>query len=304
MALCSIIGSGKVGSTTAFCLAQRGLCDIKLIDIKEKLPQGEALDILHSMTAVDVSGSQDFSDIEGSDIIINTAGFPRTIGMDRSDLLKKNAEVTQSVANKIASATNKGIIIQVSNPVDVMTYLMREITKFPKNRVMGMGSLLDCQRFAYYLSKKLDTKPSKLNALVIGEHGKTMTPVFSSSYYDGSGATVDGILGEKDKEEITEQIRSSGSNIIDLKGSSSFSPASSIIRMVEAILKKGEFIPVSAYLDGEYGLHDICIGVPAIIGKNGIERIVEIMLQEEELKSFTFSAHKIEKTIKEVKPNK
>ncbi len=294
----SIIGSGRLGSEAAFLLAQKGLSDIKLIDIAKGLPQGHALDIMHSARSfsVEVSGSNDFQDIKGSEIVINTAGFPRKPGMDRTGLINKNRDITESVAKKIKTLAPESIVIQVSNPIDILTYIMKKTTGFERDRVMGMGGLLDSQRLAFYLSRELRAKPQEIDALVIGEHGESMVPVFSNSLFQEK--PVSGILSQEQMKDIANKTRSSGAEVIALKGATVFAPSIAIARMAEAIVKdRKETIPLSAYLEGEYGIEGICTGVPVVLGKSGIEKILELDLSEDEEKAFRESAEKIRNMI-------
>lgn len=297
----SVIGAGKLGSETAFVLARMGLDDIRLIDIVEGLPQGHALDMMHASQSlrVEVSGSNDFQDLRGSDIVINTAGLPRKPGMLRTDLINKNRDILESVARKIRQFAPESIVIQVSNPLDIMTYVMKRATGFERERVMGMGGLLDSQRLAYRLSRELDAKPSEINALVMGEHGESMVPIFSKSIYQGK--PVSGLISQEKMKGISEKTRLAGSEVIALKGATVFSPAIATARMVESILRDGkETFPVSAYLEGEYGLEGLCLGVPAVLGKSGIEKIQELELSEEEEKAFRASAEKLKGIVSEL----
>lgn len=295
----SIIGAGRLGSEAAFLLAQKGLCDIKLIDVAEGLPQGQALDIMHSVyfsPGVEVLGSNNFRDMKNSEIIINTAGFPRKPGMDRTELLNSNLGITKSVAGKIREYAPDSIVMQVANPLDIMTYVMKLETGFKRERVMGMGGLLDSQRMAFYISKELKARPPDIRALVMGEHGETMVPVFSHSYY--RDRPVSELLSKDKLNAISEKTRASGAEVIKLKGVTVFAPAAAITRMAESILRdRRETIPVSAYLEGEYGIDGVCTGVPAVLGKSGIERIEEIGLSREEEKAFRASAEKLKKII-------
>lgn len=295
----SIIGSGRIGSETAFLLAQRGLSDIKLIDIVKGLPQGHALDIMHSAQSgfsSEVLGSNNFQDIRDSGIIINTAGFARKPGTDRTGLLNRNMGIVESVAGKIKQFAPDSIVIQVSNPLDIMTYVMKKTTGFERERIIGMGSLLDSQRLAFCLSRELKAKPKEINALVMGEHGESMVPVFSKSIFQGK--PVSELMSEEKKKETTEKTRSSGAEVIGLKGATVFAPSLAIARTVEAIVRdRKETMPVSAYLEGEYGIGGICIGVPAVLGESGIEKILEPELSEDEEKAFQESAEKIRNMI-------
>lgn len=292
----SIIGSGKLGSEIGFLLARKGLSDIKLIDIAEGLPQGHALDIMHGNPPAEVSGSNDFQDMKGSDLVINTAGFPRKPGMLRTELLKRNSEIAESLARKIRDLAPDSVVIQVANPLDILTYIMKKETGFERERVMGMGGLLDSQRLAFYISRELKAEPREIDALVMGEHGESMVPVFSNSFYQGK--PISELLPQEKRNEIVQKTRSSGAEVIALKGATVFAPAIATARMAEAILRgKKEKIPVSACLEGEYGVEGICTGVPAVLGKSGIEKILEIELSEEEENAFKQSAEKLKTLI-------
>ncbi len=303
MALISIIGAGRVGSTAAFVLAMKSLADIKLVDIVEKVPQGEALDIMHgaaSAFSVDVSGSNDFRDIAGSDIVINTAGIPRKPDMDRLDLLNKNVQIVKSIAEKIKEHASSAIVLQVSNPMDIMSYIMNRITGFPRERIMGMGGMLDSQRFSLFLARELNAKPMEVKSMVIGEHGESMVPLFSQSFLGDK--CVSELLSEEQKNRVLENTRKVGAEVIGLKGATVFAPALAIARMVENIIRdKKETIPCSVYLDGEYGHEGLCIGVPAKLGKNGMEGVAELDITDEEKEMFDKSAKKMKGVIEELK---
>lgn len=295
----SIIGSGRIGSETAFLLAQRGLDDVRLIDTVKGLPQGHALDIMHAAQSgfkVEVSGSNNFQGIKDSDIVINTAGFTRSADMDRAELINKNKDIVKSVARETKKLAPHSIVIQVSNQMDIMTYIMKNETGFERERVMGMGGILDSQRLALYISRELKVKPDEINSMVIGEHGESMVPVFSNSFFQDKA--VSELLSENQMKKIAEETRASGAEVIGLKGATVFAPSIGITRMVESILgDKKETMPVSAYLEGEYGVRGICIGVHAVLGKSGIKEIVELDLSDEEEKAFRQSAEKIKNII-------
>lgn len=301
----SIIGSGRLGSTTAFELINRELAsEIVLVDIIKGLPQGEAMD-LNQMASekgknVEVKGSNEYKDIEGSSIVIITAGFARKPGMTRMDLLKSNAEIVKGVAKEVSTYAKDSIVIVVTNPMDVMCYITLKVTKFEKRRVIGMGGQLDSARYREILSKMLNMPRSMVRALVIGEHGETMFPI---PRYSFAGMNrVSELLSEEKLKEAEESTRRIAAEVISLKGATVFAPISCIATLVENIVKnKREILPVSAYLEGEYGLKDLCIGVPAIIGRNGIEKVIELELNEEEKERFKKSAETIIKAIGEIK---
>lgn len=284
-----LVGSGRVGSTLAMLLVQRNIDDITLVDIIEGLPQGEALDLSHMAAEIGVdrkiTGSNDYSALKGSDIIVVTAGLARKPGMTRLDLLSKNAGIIGSISKEVAKHAPNSKLIIVTNPMDAMVYVALKSTGFPKNRVFGMGGMLDLSRFKDFLSKSLGVSNASINALVIGEHGESMTPV--PSYSSVNGIPLKQFLSEEKLAKAIEETRKVAAEVIRLKGATFYAPANGIARMVEAIhFDKKMLLPVSTYLEGEYGVSGICIGVPAIIGKDGVEKIIELDLEGEEKQSF------------------
>jgi len=303
MPLVSIIGSGRVGSTTAFVLAMKDLADVTLVDIVEKVPQGEALDIMHGAASgfsSAVKGTNDFSEIAGSDIVINTAGMARRPGMDRLDLLNRNIQILKSVAENIKKHAPNAIVMQVSNPMDVMNYTMRKVTGFPRERVIGMGGMLDSQRFSMLLAEELEAMPGELKSMVIGEHGESQVPLFSQSTLNSKPVVE--LLNDEQRQKILQRTRNAGSEVIGLKGATFFAPAIAIVRMVDNILNdKKEVIPCSVCLEGEYGMEGLSIGVPAKLGKGGMEGVVELDISDEEMLNFEKSAKKMKAVIEELR---
>jgi len=299
----SIIGAGRVGSTTALVLAMKSLADVTLVDIVEKVPQGEALDIMHGAASgfgSSVTGTNDFSQIANSDIIINTAGMARRPGMDRLDLLNRNIQIVRSVAEKIKQYAPNSIVIQVSNPMDAMNYVMKKATGFPRERVFGMGGMLDSQRFSLFLSEELDAKPNEVKSMVMGEHGESQVPLFSQSTFNGKNVMKE--LDEGQRQKVLGRVRNAGSEVIGLKGATFFAPALAIAGMVDNILNdKKETMPCSVWLEGEYGHKGVCIGVPARLGKGGMEGVVELDITDDEKAGFDKSAKKMEGVIEELK---
>jgi len=299
----SIIGSGRVGSTTALILAMKELADVTLVDIIEKVPQGEALDIMHGAASgfgSKVTGTNDFSGIANSDIVINTAGMARRPGMDRLDLLNRNVQILKSVADKIKKYSPETIVLQVSNPMDALNYVMRKATGFPTERVMGMGGMLDSQRLSLHIANELNGKPNLIKSMVIGEHGESQVPLFSQTMFEGK--PVGDIINEQQKEDITKKLRASGSEVIGLKGATIFAPALAITSMLDNILNdKKQVMPCSVHLEGEYGNDGIAIGVPARLGRKGVEGVVELDLNEKEMDMFNASAKKMKSVIEELK---
>lgn len=298
----SIIGAGNVGSTVAFYLAKREIAEIVLVDIIDGLPHGKALDIAESTPLLDsdisIQGTTDFSAIKDSDIIVITAGVPRKAGMSRLDLLKVNAEIIKSVIEKVIQYAADSIIIMVTNPLDVMTYYAYKLSKFPANRVFGQAGVLDSTRFRYFVAKELQVSIKDVCALVMGGHGDEMIPL--PRYTTVCGIPITELLPKEKIDILIERTRKGGSEIVSLlkTGSAFYAPAVSVAEMVEAVIKnKKRIMPVSAYLQGEYGLSDIYFGVPAKLGANGIEQIIELNLTEEELSELQKTAQVYKETI-------
>jgi len=291
----SVIGSGNVGATTAMLITERELADVVMVDIIEGIPQGKGLDMLEAGPVdrfdSNVSGSNDYADVRGSDIIVVTAGFPRKPGMSRLDLLQKNAEVIGGISEKIANYAPASVVIMVTNPVDIMTYHAWKVTGFPKNRVMGQAGILDSARFATFIAMELDVSVEDISAMVLGGHGDEMVPL--PRYTTVSGIPITELLSGDVIDRLIERTQKGGAEIVDLlkSGSAFYAPAASVTQMVEAILKsKKRILPCSAYLKGEYGINDVYVGVPIKLGINGVEEIIELKLTESELTALRNSA--------------
>lgn len=295
-----LVGSGRVGSTLAMLLVQRNVDDITLVDIIEGLPQGEALDLSHMAAEigadVKIKGSNDYSALSGADVVVVTAGLARKPGMTRMDLLTKNAGIIKSVSEQVAKYVPNCNLVMVTNPMDVMTYVALKTARFPKNRVFGMGGMLDLSRFKELLSQSLGVSRASINALVIGEHGESMTPL--PSYTSVNGIPLTTLLSQQQISEAIERTRQVAAEVIKLKGATFYAPANGIARMVEAIhYDKKMLLPVSTYVEGEYGVSGICIGVPAIIGKNGVERIIQLEMTGTEKESFEKGAATLKEAV-------
>jgi malate dehydrogenase len=270
-------------------LVQRNVDDITLVDIIEGLPQGEALDLSHMAAEIGIDmkikGSNDYSALSGSDIVVVTAGLARKPGMTRMDLLTKNSGIIKTVTEQVAKYAPNCVLVMVTNPLDAMTYVALKATKFPRNRVMGMSGMLDLSRFKELLSQSLHVSRASINALVLGEHGESMTPLPSFTSVNGIPLTT--LLSKEQISDAIEKTRQVAAEVIQLKGATFYAPANGIARMVESIhYDKKMVLPVSAYLEGEYGVSGLCIGVPAIVGKGGVEKILEIQLSGTERESF------------------
>ena len=293
----SVIGAGKVGSTTAQLLALKGLADVVLVNRTEGLAQGVALDIKQS-TPVEgsdssVVGTGDYSQIAGSDIVVVTAGAQRKEGMTRDDLLKTNAQIIAAVAEKIKQYAPSSIVIMVSNPLDAMAYLMRQKTGFEKGRIIGMAGMLDSARLTTFISEELKVTPKEVKTMILGSHGDSMVAILSATTVNGF--PVEKLIEKEKLKRIVERARDGGAEIIKLEGSSAYyAPASSVVSMVDSILNdKKKIMPCSAYLEGEYDLSGLFLGVPVVLGNKGVEKIVVMALSDDEKAALLESAKKI-----------
>ena len=277
----TVVGAGKYGSMTALRVAEYNLAsEVVMTDIVEGLPQGLALDINQSRFVekfdTKVSGTNDYKETAESDVVVITAGLPRKPGMSRMDLLEVNAGIVTDVTKQILEHSEDPIIIVVTNPLDQMTTLTAEVSKLSKGRVIGQAGILDSSRFAYFISEKLNVKMSDVYALTLGSHGETMVPV--PSLCTVSGEPLVDILSEKDIDELVKKTSEGGAEIVGLlkTGSAYFAPASSAATMVKSIISdSNEVFPVCAWLEGEYGINDVYLGVPAKLGKGGVTEVVE-----------------------------
>ena len=291
----SVIGAGNVGATIGLLLAQKEMADVVLVDVVEGIPQGKALDMMEAgpLQGYDsmITGTQDYKDAAGSDVVVVTAGLARKPGMSREDLMAKNVEIVRSVIEKVKEHCAGSMIIMVTNPLDIMTYLSYKVSGFEPQRVMGQAGVLDSSRFRCFIAMELGVSVEDVSAMVLGGHGDSMVPL--PRYTTVSGITVTELLPQDAIERIVGRTRKAGGEIVaHLKtGSAYYSPAAATVEMVEAILKdKKRIMPVSAYLTGEYGLKDIYIGVPVILGKGGVEKVIELKLSDEELSALQKSA--------------
>ena len=286
----TIIGSGKVGGAAALFTALRKVTDeILLLDVVQGLPQGEAMDINHMLAEkgidVNVRGSNDYSEMKGSDIVVVVAGSGRKPGMTRMDLLKINASIVKGVVENIQKYAKDSMIVPVTNPLDPMAYLTYKISGFQRNRVFGMGGMLDLSRFTQFIHEATGYSRNSIRALVVGEHGENMLPLPRFSTI--SGIPLSSILTKEKVEEIVQGTRQVAAKVIELKGATVHAPGNAISTIIEAVLNDTkQVIPVATYLDGEYGYSDVTIGVPAVIGKNGVEKIVELDLDSSEKEWF------------------
>lgn len=300
----TIIGSGRVGSTIATRLAMEEIDDILLIDIVDGLPQGEALDIGHFASQyrsdLKINGSNDYKDMSGSDLVILTAGLARKPGMTRMDLLTKNASIVQQISKNIVEYAPKCNLMVVTNPLDPITHIAYKATGFPHQKVFGMGGMLDLSRFNDILSKKLGVARSSLQVQVIGEHGEFMLPL--PRYSSLNGIPLLNFISESEAVEAVEETRKIAAEVISKKGATFYGPAEAVTKMADAIVKDRKSIfPVSAYLQGQYGVDGIYMGTPVILGKNGVERIIELDLDANENEIFLKGADGIKKALNALK---
>ncbi len=297
----TIIGSGKVGGDAALFSALKRLDDqILLLDVAEGLPQGEAMDINHMLSEqgidVEVKGSNNFADMKDSNIVVVVAGSGRKPGMTRMDLLKINATVVKSVVENIKKYANDSIIIPVTNPLDPMAYVTYKVSGFDRSRVFGMGGMLDLSRFRQFIHEATGHSRDSIRALVIGEHGENMLPLprFSSV----SGIPLSSLLPKQKLDELVQNTKQIAAKVIELKGATVHAPGNAISAMIESVVRnRKQVIPVATYLDGEYGHSDVTIGVPAVIGKNGVEKIIELELNAEERQVFDTGVQSVKSAI-------
>ncbi len=274
--------------------AQRELGDVVLFDVVEGMPQGKALDIMESRPVdgydVDLMGTNDYKDIRGADVVIVTAGFPRKPGMSRDDLLKMNIDIMKTVATNVKEHASKAFVIVISNPLDAMVFAMKRITGFPRERVVGMAGVLDSARFRCFVAMELGVSVEDVTAFVLGGHGDEMVPL--PRYCTVAGIPLPALMSPEQIDRIVKRTRFAGGEIVELlkTGSAFYSPAASAIAMAESYLKdKKRVMACAAFLEGEYGVDGLYVGVPVVIGKGGIERVIEIELAPDEKKLFDVS---------------
>ncbi|MDP2167560.1 MAG: malate dehydrogenase [Thermodesulfovibrionales bacterium] len=301
----SIIGAGNVGASLAQLIAHSGLADVMLFDIAESMPQGKALDISEACplwgSSSFVRGTNDYQDTECSDVIVITAGFPRRPGMSRDDLLYANAEVVRESASRVVGVSPNAVIIVVTNPMDVMTQLAWQASGFPTRRVIGMGGVLDSARLRTFVAWELGVSPADVEAMVLGGHGDEMLPL--PRFTTVKGVPIATLLDSTRVEGLIGRARNGGAEIVGLlkHGSACYAPAAAAFQMAKAVLlDEKRLLPCSAYLDGQYGIIGLYAGVPVIIGKEGVERIVELKLDEAEMKALEKSARSIKALIEKL----
>ena len=298
----SIVGSGNVGATAAHWIASKELADVVLIDIIEGVPQGKGLDLLEAMPIEKrdshVIGTNDYADTANSDIVVITAGIPRKPGMSRDDLLNTNYKIMSDVVSKAIQQSPNCILIVVSNPLDAMAQAAYKLSKFPRERVIGMAGVLDSARFRTFIAEELNVSVENVTAFVLGGHGDTMVPL--TRYSTVAGIPITELIEPKRLESLVQRTRDGGAEIVKyLKtGSAYYAPSSAVTEMVEAILKdKKKILPCAAYLEGEYEIKGLYVGVPVKLGSKGIEQIIEIKLTSEEQTALKKSADAVKELV-------
>jgi malate dehydrogenase len=300
----TIIGSGKVGGAAALFTALKKLDDqILLLDIVKGLPQGEAMDLNHMLSEkgidVEVRGSNEYSDMKDSKIVVVVAGAGRKPGMTRMDLLKINTSVMKDVVENIKKYANDSIIIPVTNPLDPMVYVANKVSGFQRNRIFGMGGMLDLSRFIEFIHQATGHSRSSIRALVIGEHGENMLPL--TRFSSVSGIPLHSLLSKDKLDALIQDTRQVAAKVIEQKGATIHAPGNAISTIIESVVRdQKKVIPVSTALDGEYGFSNIIMGVPAVIGKNGVEKIIELELNDEEKADLQKSADSVKNAISSV----
>jgi malate dehydrogenase len=301
----SVVGAGNVGATVAQLIAYKELGDVVMVDIVEGLPQGKALDLLEAGPVegydAQVTGANHYEATANSHIVVITAGIARKPGMSRSDLINTNANIVRAVTEQVVKYSPEAYLIVVSNPLDAMVHLAKHVSGFPKNRVVGQAGVLDSTRFRTFIAQELQVSVEDTQAFVLGGHGDTMVPL--PRYSTVAGIPITHLLPKETIDRLVQRTRDGGGEIVNLLKSSSafYAPGASVVQMVEAIVKdKKRVLPCTAYLEGEYGLHNIYFGVPVKLGAGGVEQIIEIELMAEERAALQASAKEVEDTIKQL----
>ena len=312
----TLIGAGQIGGTLAHLIALKELADVVLFDVAGGLAKGKALDIAQSSPVnkfnISLSGTDNYDDTKNSDVIIITAGVPRKPGMTRDDLLGINLKIIKQVAEGIKNTSPNAFVICITNPLDVIVMALQKYSGLPKNKVVGMAGILDSSRFIYFLSQEFDVPVQKIESFVLGGHGDTMVAMLESTKIDGKKITdlvKEGKIKKERLNEIVERTKKGGAEIVKYleKGSAFYAPAASGVEMAESYLKDlKKQLPCAAYLNGEYGFKNIFAGVPIIIGKNGVEKIIQLNLSQQEKDAFSFSVKSVQelyKAAQKIDPN-
>ncbi len=298
----TVVGAGQVGATAAQLMLLKDIANVVMIDVAEGLPQGKALDMMH-MRSVErfgptVTGTNDYADTAASDVVVVTAGLPRKPGMTRDDLLAANKAIVESVISQVVAASPEAIVICVTNPLDVMTYLAKNVSGLPTSRIFGMGGVLDSARFAFAIAEKTGAAITDVDALAMGAHGDAMVPMPGHSTVAGTPLTE--LLAADEVEALVQRTIFGGAEVVALlkTGSAFYAPAASVVSMVRAVLgDTGETLPTCAYLSGEYGISDVYMSVPARLGRAGVLEVVELPLTEGELAALQLSASTVAEAV-------
>ncbi len=301
----AVIGAGNVGATCAFVLAQMKLGDVVMLDIYEGFAKGKALDMSQDGQVLNydgnISGTANYEDIAGADVVVVTSGFPRQPGMSREDLIGKNADIVKQVGEGIKEHAPDSVIIMVTNPLDLMTYHMWKVTGFPKERVVGQAGVLDSARMTHFVAKEVGCSEEDVSAMVLGGHGDTMVPL--PRYTTCGGISITQLLDEDTIEAICKRTAGGGGEIVKLleRGSAFYAPGSAAAIMAESVINdRKRLIPASTMLEGQYGLDDVYIGVPIVLGANGVERIIELDLTDAELGSLQKSGNFYKEQLRDI----
>jgi malate dehydrogenase len=295
----TVVGAGNVGATAAQRLVEKALCDVVLVDIVEGVPQGKALDLTQAAAIekhdAKIIGTNSYEETAGSDVVIITAGIPRKPGMSRDDLISTNAGIMKNVTQQVAKYSPNAVLIIVSNPLDAMCHVAYETSGFPKNRVIGMAGVLDSARFRAFIAMELNVSIENTHAFVLGGHGDTMVPL--PRYSTVSGIPITELISKERIDALVDRTANGGAEIVAFlkTGSAFYAPASSAVEMTKSILyDKKQILPCATYLEGEYGINDLFIGVPVKLGKDGAEEIIEISLSDDEMAKLKNSAAAVE----------
>jgi malate dehydrogenase len=302
----TVVGAGFVGATCAQRILEKELANVVLVDVIEGMPQGKALDMMESAAVesfdTKITGTNDYKDTKGSDIIVITAGLARKPGMSRDDLQAKNAEIVDDIIRRVAPVSPNAILLIVTNPLDVMTHLAWKRSGFDSKRVIGMAGVLDAARYAYFLAAELNASPKDVRAMVLGGHGDSMVPI--PDYSTVNGIPVTKLIAKERIEAINQRTRDGGIEIVNLlkAGSAYYAPSSSVVAMAEAILlDSGRVLPCCTYLNGEYGISGTYCGVPVSLGRGGVRKVIEISLGEAERKALLASAGQVKENVAKLK---
>lgn len=303
----TIVGAGNVGATAAHWAVAKELGDVVLIDIVDGLPQGKALDLAESSPIerfdCQLMGTNDYADTANSDVVVVTAGIARRPGMSRDDLLNTNAKIVSDVVKNVAKHSPEAYMIVVSNPLDAMVYVAKQVSGWPKHRVMGMAGVLDTARFRYFIAQELGVSVEDVHGFVLGGHGDTMVP--APRYATVTGIPITQLLSADQIARLVQRTRDGGAEIVNYlkQGSAYYAPGASIVQMVEAIVKnKKRILPAAAYLEGEYGIQGLYVGVPILLGAGGVEKVIEVELTAEEQAALQRSAAAVQELIGALPP--